>query len=284
MWRNLLCGFFLAILASCDSEDMNLPAAVNLSLVAEPTQALDGNLSVNRLEIQLNKFEIRGERSAGGNILLDRNLSQQEGFYNIMQNSSSIEFDIPQGTYNALNLSIYFVKDEAEAEEITEDLNEWLEDEADEDEDDGDGDGDDEDEDEDGEGDRKAIGDERLGEIVEEYLDKVTPALLFTADISISNKSYLLVMAMNEFTTYNIPVINNNGGNSVSLSRSSETNMEMVFNPEYWFNGTSLQALRNAEIAEIKGQKVIFLHKQVNPNLYTLILNRIEESTQIRLK
>lgn len=265
MKKYLLLLVLSSLLFSCDDDtDLTLPSNVNLVFKVEPETALNGRLGVERLEIQLNRIEIIGQRSAGANVDLDRNFSETDGFIDIANSSDALNFDIPQGSYQSLSFRFGFVRD-TEDEDILEDIEDWLEEKA--------------------EGEEEEDLADDLGEIVEEYLEDIKPAFLFTAILTRNDQRFKLIMPINESFFYNIPVLNADDERAITLQTNSTSNFEMVFNPEYWFAITSYEALMNADKGKFDNDEVfIFLHKQINPNLFSLIINRIQESTFIRVK
>ncbi len=265
------------LLFSCDDDtDLTLPSSVNLSFgLASPT-ALNGRLEVENLQIQFNRIEIIGQRSAGANVNLDRNFADDQGKVNVSNNNTVLNFDIPQGSYQNLNFRLSFMRD-LEDEDLLEDIDEWIEDKA--------------------EGEEEEDLAEDLGEIVEEYLEEVNPPFLFTATLSRNGQRFKLIIPINESFFYNIPVVNADDGREITLLTNATTNFEMVFNPDYWFSITSYEALMSADKGKFEDDEdsdndfsdseegsFIFLHKQINPSLYSLIINRIQESTFIRVE
>lgn len=256
--------FFLAVLSSCDEENLSLPTPVNLTFIVEPLQTLNDNIIVERVEINISKLEIEGSRDAGGNVFLDRNFNLEEGNINLRsQINNELSLDIPQGVYNNLKFRLNFQRDEEEREEITDELTEWLA------------------------GDEDKTAEEMaedLGDIIEEYLEDVNPALLFTASANRNGTTFKIIMPLNDPVIFDIPFVNNDGSRSISLKRNERQEFDMIFNPDYWFSITSFEALNNAVKGTIEGEEYVFLHKQVNSSLYNLIIGRIEESTVVRTK
>ncbi|WP_375578990.1 hypothetical protein ABWH96_18535 [Marivirga tractuosa] len=264
MKRFLPFIFFLAVMSSCDEENLSLPTPVELTFIAEPLQTLNNNLIVDGVEINISRLEIDGTRDAGGNVLLERQFNQEDGYIDLRsQINNKILIDIPQGIYNSLKFRLNFQRDEEEREEITEELTEWLEEEYEED---------DEERNED------------LGDIIEEYLEDVNPAFLFTATANRNGTTFKIIMPLNESVIFDIPFINNDGERNISLIKDQRQEFELVFNPDYWFSITSFDALNNAQKGIIEEEEYVFLHKQVNPALYSLIIGRIEESTVVKTK
>lgn len=258
----ILC--FLVTLSACDEENLSLPAPVELTFVAEPLQFLNESLIIDQLEINISKLEIIGDREAGRNIFLDRTFDEEKSSINLRsQINNKISLDIPQGAYNSLKFRMYFQRDEEEKDEITEDLTEWIEEEADETDE------------------ERA---EDLGDIIEEYLEEVHPALLFTATASRNGKTFKIIMPLNDNVVFEAPYKNEDESRNISLIKDQHQDLELVFNPEYWFSITSFEALNHAQKGTIDGEEYIFLHKRVNSSLYSLIIGRIEESTTVRVK
>jgi hypothetical protein len=270
MKRFLVFILFLVIMSSCDEENLSLPTPIELTFITEPLEALKDNLIVDRVEINLSRLEIEGLRDAGGNVFLERQLTQEDGYINLRsQINHKISIDIPQGFYNSLNFRLNFQRDEEEREEITEELTEWLEEEDDQDEDDEDD---------------KEEREEDLGDIIEEYLEDINPAFLFTATASRNGTTFNIIMPLNDPIIFDVPFINNNGERNISLIKGQRQEFELVFNPDYWFSITSFDALNNAQKGIIEDKEYVFLHKQVNSALYSLVIGRIEESTVVRNK
>lgn len=264
MKRFLSFILYLTLVSSCDEENLSLPTPVNLTFIAEPLQTLNDNVIVDRVEINISRLEIEGTRDAGGNVFLERQLNLEEGNIDLRsQINNKTTIDIPQGIYNSLKFRLNFQQDEEEREEITDDLTEWLE---------GDADKTDEERAED------------LGDIIEEYLEDVNPALLFTATASRNGTTFKIVMPLNDPVIFDIPFINNDGGRSISLIKDQRQDIKVIFNPDYWFSITSFEALNTAIKGTIDGEDYVFLHKQVNSSLYSLIIERIEESTVAKTK
>ena len=254
----------LILLSACDEEKLSLPTPVNLTFIAEPLQALNDDLTVDRVEINISKVEIAGSRDAGGDIFLDRKLSLEEGHMDLIsQINNKIACDIPQGIYNNLKFRLNFEQDAEEREEITEDLTEWL---ADTDEE---------------TAEERA---ETLGDIIADYLEYLKPALLITATVKRNETTLKIIIPLNDPLIFDIPFINNDGGRNISLIKDQRQELKMIFNPDYWFSITSFEALNNAIKGTIEGEEYVFLHKQVNSSLYNLIIGRIEESTVVRIK
>ncbi len=265
------------LLFSCDDDtDLTLPSSVNLSFGLASSTALNGRLEVENLQIQFNRIEIIGQRSAGANVNLERNFADNQGKVNVSNNNSVLNFDIPQGSYQNLNFRLSFMRD-LEDEDLLEDIDEWIEDKAD--------------------GEEEEDLAEDLGEIVEEYLEDVNPPFLFTAILSRNGQRFKLIIPINESFFYNIPVLNADDGREITLLTNATNNFEIVFNPDYWFSITSYEALMNADKGKFEDDdnndddfndseegSFIFLHKQINPSLYSLIINRIQESTFIRVE
>lgn len=264
MKRFLSFIFILTVLSSCDEENLSLPTPVNLTFIAEPLQTLNDNVIVDRVEINISGLEIEGTRDAGGNVFLERQFNQEEAYIDLRsQINNKISIDIPQGIYNNLKFRLNFQRDEEEREEITDELTEWLE------------------------GDEDKTAEERaedLGDIIEEYLEDVNPALLFTATANRNGTTFKVIMPLNDPVIFEIPYINNDGERNISLIKDQKQEFELVFNPDYWFSITSFESLNNAQKGIIEEEEYVFLHKQVNSALYSLIIGRIEESTVVRTK
>lgn len=264
MKRILSLVFILALLSACDEENLSLPTPVDLTFIAEPLQTLNDNVIVNRVEINISRLEIEGKRDAGGDVFLDRQFNLEEGNIDLRsQINNKISLDIPQGIYNNLKFKLNFKQDDEEREEITDELTEWLADSDDETEE------------------ERA---EALGDIIEEYLEDVNPALLFTATATRNGTIFKIVMPLNESFVFDIPFINNDGGKNISLIKDQRQEFKLIFNPDYWFSITSFEALNDAQKGTIDEEDYVFLHKQVNSSLYSLIVGRIEESTVVRTK
>ena len=70
-------------------------------------------------------------------------------------------------------------------------------------------------------------------------------------------------------------------GNDIILDKDIVSPAKIILNPSYWFQPIPSNDFENATISQVNGINTIQINKNVNDNIYDLILNRIGESATI---
>ena len=252
----------LIVTSGCEPEEHTLPVDFELKFRIAETPVMDGKLIVQSLALNLGSIEIEGRRAVGEDVFMTRKFDDPRVII-IRPNftTEAIDFNIPQGIYDRLSFQLKFQPD-PEEEDIYEDFDEWLEDM------------------EEGE---EEIDDlrEDLGDIIEDYLEDVSPCVIMHAEYFKNNELYNVVFVINDPLSLNILASNIFGEREVILDRNIINRGEIVFDPSIWFSIVQPPVLESAFYGVIDDEKYIFLHKKVNPLLFTTIYNRLDGSATL---
>lgn len=256
---------WLPFLSGCTKEDFTLPASVNLQFSSTDSLVMDKSLTLQGLSFNLTSIEIDGRRSVGGDIFQSKGLP--DGLRVQIQGGSAKEqvpLTLPQGVYDRLSLVLKYQSDAREAD-LDEDFDDWLSDVR--------------------EG-KESTQDlqEDLGDLIEAYLKEVNPSILLKGRYGRNQLSYQVIFAVNDVLSVKAVSKNQKGGQEITLKKGITNTGVVEFDLAYWFSVVSPAMLEKAFIGELDGVKYIFIHKKINPDLFTAIYNRIEESTFIQVK
>lgn len=262
----ILFILFLILTGSCDKEDYTLPVDFSLNFSIDEKPVMNGMLTIDAISLGLKSLDIHGYREIGGDVFLTRSFNP--GYiYEISPNTTNetIQLDIPQGVYNPISFSLVYQPDSKEAE-LSEDIEEWLQDVED---------GDDDDDPEELQ--------EDLGDIIEDYLENIEPCILVRGRFISNLTTKQVILAVNDPLTFQIISKNRIGASEVILDKETVNNGNLNFDPSYWFSVVTPEMLNGAFIGVIDETNYIFLSKYINSQIYNAVFNRIEESTSLTI-
>ncbi|MGF1585893.1 MAG: hypothetical protein ACFCUM_11255 [Bacteroidales bacterium] len=250
---------FFILIGGCEKEDFALPVGFSLHFTIKNEAILNGSITIDEIGLGLSMIDIRGYREQGDDVFLTREFENGENFIIKPATGNPVEnLDIPQGNYNPIVFSLIFKPDEDESD-LTDDILDWLEDL---------------DEDDDIQGLQ-----ESLGDIIEDYLENLTPCIILRGKFTYNSSTKHIVIVVNDPLTFQIHGKNRNGGSEVILDKNYGNNGNLQINPSYWFSVITPSMLNDAFIGLIDDEEYIFLSKHINSQIYGAVFNRMEEST-----
>lgn len=250
----------LLLAGGCTKEEHTLPVNFNLQFVVDDKPVMDGLLTVENIIVNLNSIEIEGRRTVGEDVFLNREFDNGHHLELKMNSpSESIDLNLPQGVYNRLSFLLNF-KEDMEEEGHIEELQEWLEDV------------------EEGGYEVEEL-QEDLGDILEDYLEEIQPSIMLKAKYQRNEIHYHVLFVVNDPLRITVLSKNSSGNKEITLQKDILNTGKLVFDPSYWFSLISPSMLESAFQGVTDNEKYIFIHKKVNPQLFTVIYNRLEEST-----
>ena len=258
-WPAIFIALLLILICGCEKKEYTLPVEFILNFAIKNEPILDGSITIDEIGLGLNSIDIRGYRKQGEDVFLTRYFDQGKTF--IMKPgfpNTTEEFDIPQGIYNPVSFFFIFQPD-AEESDIIEDLLVWLEDFDTEDE--------------------LGILEEDLGDIIEDYLENITPCIIVKGKFTYKSSIRHFVIVVNDPLTFQVHGKNRNGGTEAILDKNIINKGILQLDPSYWFSVITPAMLNDASIGLIDDEDYIFLSKYVNSQIYSAIFNRMEEST-----
>lgn len=261
----VLFSLLFIFLFSCDDkEEHTLPTDFSMQLKIDDQAVLNGLLTIESITINLKSIDIEGYREVGDDVFFTRTLDTGQKFiitYASNPDFQTLEFNIPQGIYDPLFISLNFIPD-AEEVGIIDDIEYWLEDI------------------DSGELTEEDLQND-LGDIIEDYLEDINPCLILKGQYVRNQDTYKFVFAINDPISFKTKAQNKNGGSEVVFIKDIINNGKMVFNPSYWFSVITPAMIDGFFIGTGEEVKYIFLHKYVNSQAYALVFNRIQESTYL---
>ena len=259
-WFVLPFMLLIILMGGCKKEDYTLPVEFNLNFTIKNEDILGGTITIDEINLGLKSIDIHGYRKQGEDIFFTRNFPNGINF-KIKPASADVNerFDFPQGIYNPISFSFIFKPDEGESD-LIDDLLDWLESDDD-----------------------LEILQEELGEIIEDYLEEITPCMMIKGKFTHKGKTKQVVIVVNDPLTLQILGKNRNGGSEIILDKNTVNKGKLQINPSYWFSVFTPSVLDNAFVGWIDGEEYIFLSKHINSQIYGTVFNRIRESTVLTI-
>lgn len=78
----------------------------------------------------------------------------------------------------------------------------------------------------------------------------------------------------------NIAAVSDTGSPQITLLQSRPATLQIAFYAPDWFESMSMSTLESATLTEIDGMMVLLISKTVNPDLYAIILNNLDEGVR----
>ncbi len=265
--------FLCLILVSCEKEDFTLPASVEVSFSAEITSGLNGDANLTGVDIYSKNLRFTGKRNLGDDVDLTLTFDSPMKISLTGSMAETEKVDIPQGLYSRFEVQWTSLPSMGSFDEFNDELEDFLDDIND---DDGDDDGN---EDDDDKKNRNSGIQDDLEELIEAYFENITPGIIIEGNLSDNGQNFNLIFVVDDEIIMEIPVKGNSGQDEISLDADAENKLSLSFNADFWMKPLSLQIFRQAWIAETDdGEKVIFIQKSINPEIYTILLSRLESA------
>jgi len=70
------------------------------------------------------------------------------------------------------------------------------------------------------------------------------------------------------------------GASIIILDKNTPTNALIEFDPIFWFDIVTTNMMENADLVNLSGTQTILINDSENDNIYSMIVTRIEESTE----
>ena len=264
-WIEVIFISLFILTCGCQKEDYTLPVDFRLKFSIKDKPVMSDMLTIDNISLGLKSIDIHGYREIGGDVFLTRSFNPRD-IYVIRPNTSNetIQLDIPQGVYNPISFSLVYQPDANETE-LSEDIEEWLQDVE-----------------VGGDDDLEEL-QEDLGDIIKDYLEDIEPCILVKGKFISNLTTKQVILAVNDPLTFQILSKNRNGESEVILDKDIENNGNLNFDPSYWFSVITPEMLNGAFIGVIDETNYIFLSKYINTQIYNAVFNRIEESTSLTI-
>ncbi len=277
-----LFATLLLFFKGCQKENFSLPADVRIEFSTNPATALEGDLEFFSSGLMIHSFRFLGERNTG-NIDFIKELDPGSVFSILSGNNPEILVNIPRGLYEEFNIQISVSEGTGDISSLNQEIETWLgrledyddDDDGDDDDDDGDDDDDNGDDDDDNGDDTIFELQKDLGSIISQYLENVQPGMIMEGTLSIPDHDYSVYFVVEDDLLLPLQVQNREMTRQINFQEGMNT-LQINLDPEKWFAPLSEQILTNAWFGRVDDERIIFIHKKINPEIYTILLSRLE--------
>lgn len=243
--------------AGCEKDDFTEPAPLELEFSATETPVMEGRLAFGGITMHPAGIEIEGMRSAGDDVFFERDL--RADVYAV-EERPSIRFDIPQGIYDRLTVNLSFEADEEKEEEFEDELEDLLEDV------------------------QGAVFpldlEEALGELILDYREG-EPAFVYSGTYTGTGEVLELLLVINDPFVLKTIAVNGQGSREIVLEKGKNNKASLHFDVEKWFSIVPANLVEKSPVGRANGKKYVLIHKKLNPGLFNMLYNRIEQYTTL---
>lgn len=250
-------ALLILLLPGCEKQDFTEPASFDLRLSATETPVMGDRLIFGDIVMHPQNIEIEGIRSAGDDVFFERDLRAET--YAVHQRPS-LHFDLPQGIYNRLSLNLSFEPDEEKELEFEEELDDLLDDLHG--------------------GIFPPAAEEALGELILEYREG-EPGFIYSGTYTSGQEETELLLVINDPFVLNFTAVNAQDSREIVLEKGKKNQASLHFDVEKWFSIVPAALIENSPKGTANGKKYVLIHKKLNPGLFNMLYNRIEQFTTL---
>src|SRR3546814_168220 len=218
---------------------------------------MGGKLEFGELLMHPSGIEIEVMRSTGSDVFLERDLRANAI---AVGGQPSIHFDIPQGIYNRLTISLSFDADAETEAEFEDDLGDLLDDLSG--------------------GIANLTTEEELGELILDYLED-DPAFVYSGTYVRAGEELELLLVINDPFVLNTTAVNGKGSREIALEKGRGNRASLHFDVNKWFSIVPEALVEKSPVGIADGKKYVLIHKKLNPGLFNMLYNRIEQYTTL---
>ncbi|MDX5448878.1 MAG: hypothetical protein LPK47_10935 [Bacteroidota bacterium] len=270
MQRNILLGLFamLLVLSGCSKDEFTRPTTLELQFHQDYGYAINGSLHFDEIKMRPSRVEIDGLRSVAEDIYLKTDYNPSVTWLCSQEPVES--YEVPQGDYDRIEFTYTWRQDIDLEEDQTKLIDRWYQDKYN------------------GEDPDDLLDD--MGDIVEEYIEtnddnEDQPAFMLLGEYYSGGKTYLVVFVINDPWSLRAVSRNTSNTSSVVLQEGMTNLGTFDMDPSDWFTQIGASVMDNADKGLMdNGQFVILLHKKVNSQIFTSVLNRLNQSAVIEFK
>ena len=101
---------------------------------------------------------------------------------------------------------------------------------------------------------------------------------------TLDNDTSAIVFQLLDQQIINLIANQSGGATQISLVAGNPVTVNIILNPNYWFELITPALLENSNLQDVNGVETIFINANENVNLYNLILNRINTNNEAVFK
>lgn len=242
----VLVGAVTLILNGCSKDEFTEPATVTVEFQSTAATAMNGELVIERLDLNLAEIDISGRRTSEGDMFFTRKFSSETGHFALMDSEiQSTVLQIPQGSYQSLVFYTTVREEEYEFEYGSSD----------------------------GE-------DDETGDL-QEYILKAKPGLLVAARYSNGGDEFPVIVSLNDDIRRFAVEAFQNGGTTVLLQKEIPAQATFTLDPEYLFGSITETMLQSAVTFPLNGEDAVVISEEYNVSMYNQLANRMQGSVAL---
>ena len=229
------------MLASCGKDDLTEPATVTCQLETLSPTAMEGQLVIDRLDLNLSEIDISGRRTNENDMFFTRKLTSTTGRFELLGTETpSVILQIPQGSYQTLVFYLTLREEEYEFEYGSND----------------------------GE-------DDETGDLTE-YIAKAKPGLLLVGRYTKGAVTFPVIVSLNDDIRRVAAEALQNGTPDVVLQKDVPVDAVCSIDPEYLFMSITSSMLESAITFPMGDEDAVVISEEYNENIYNQLAGRMQ--------
>ncbi len=251
--KTAISGLFLTVTAifliGCDKDDMTEPATVNCSVTTLSASAMEGQISIDRIDLNLSEIDISGRRTNGEDMFFTRTFNLQSGNFPLLDEvTPTTVFQIPQGAYESLVFYTTLREQDYEFEF---------------------GSGEDE--------------NDETGDLAE-YIQNAKAGLLIVGRYTNGEVEFPVVVALNDDLRRFAIEASQQSSPSVVLRRNSPSVGTLTVDPDYLFKFITSAMLENAIRFPLGDEQAVMISEDYNESIYNQLAGRMQGAVALTIE
>lgn len=95
-----------------------------------------------------------------------------------------------------------------------------------------------------------------------------------------SSQSIPIIFQFMSSETFSVSGEADDGDPIIMLDKDTPATSFIVFNPIYWFDIVTINALENANLVDVQGTMTILINDETNESIYDIMADRVDEQTE----
>lgn len=255
MKRILLLACLAIMCWSCAKDDFTKPVGVNLQMEIQNQEVgINQRTKLNSIHIErgrylLSEVEFRGYRENGEDYFFEKEF--EPGLEASMVTGSpatALNFDMPQGLYKRISISLKVVKNTDSGEDDEQE----------------------EEDDAEGEDDRD-----------DKAFDENASLILYGTYTNARDQQIPLIFVYNYDDSFEFTARADNAQEAIMVGNGEQANASLSFNPSYWLQLINSRMLESARLTSVDGVSTIILSDKQNEHIFDLLASRIKDASAL---
>jgi hypothetical protein len=241
--------FVVFVMGSCSKDELTKPATVTCEFYAQTDDVMEGNLTIERLNLNLSEIDISGRRTGDDDMFFTRRFNAENGYFILSDvNTTSTVLQIPQGTYETLVFYTTLREEEYEFEYGT------------------------------------SGGDDDETSDLAEYIENARPGILLIGRYVNGAENFPVVIALNDDIRRLALDATQSGLPTVTLEKGVPALGTVTFDVSYWFTSITAAMMESAVKFPLNGEGAVVISEDYNELIHDQIAGRIEASVTLTIE